>query len=547
MSTLEILHRKNGNKPINAALYARYSSNMQREESIDAQIRAIKDFARKNNIIIVKEYIDKAISATTDKRPEFQKMIADSFNHIFQLIIVHKSDRFSRDKNDSFQYRVILKKNEVSLYSVLEPLMYDEESAEGVLLSSLLEAMNQVYILNLKKEVMKGLKENAYNCIHTGGCPPLGYDVDPATKKYILNEDEASAVRIIFQMTLERKHYSEILDCLNQKGYKTKTGNTFGKNSLTGILNNEKYTGTMIYNRTESRDPYSKKRNSNQTKPIEEQIRIPGGIPQIISKEDYDAVQRIIHSRKGRKKAIETYLLSGKIVCGNCGASYNGNRKNSSGNREPIMTYRCATNARKGKFGCCNKEVNRNYLEKYVLEQIETLLFDADKIDEVADRFQDYAKQKEQDSNNEITRLKQSLQKYEASKKRLIKRLANTESSAVIAAIETEVEAITEKEASLKLQIEEALSKKVALPDKDTIKVYLQIAKKQLMTGTLPEIREIIDRFIEKITVYPDRIEVTFKLIPPSCYQNSECFNTYAQNVVILDRKELKKYRQKRQ
>lgn len=122
MSTLERLHRLNGSKPIKAALYARYSSHMQREESIDAQVRAIEDFASKNNIEIVIKYVDKAMSGTTDRRPDFQKMITDSAKNLFQLLIVHKSDRFSRDQNDSFRYRVILKKNNVSLCSDMLPL-----------------------------------------------------------------------------------------------------------------------------------------------------------------------------------------------------------------------------------------------------------------------------------------------------------------------------------------------------------------------------------------------------------------------------------------
>ena len=211
------------------------------------------------------------------------------------------------------------------------------------------------------------------------------------------------------------------------------------------------------------------------------------------------------------------------------------------------MTYRCATNANKGKSGCVNKEVNRNYLEKFILEYIETELFDADRINEAADRFQEYGKQKEQDSNNEIYRLKRSLQGYETSKKRLIKRLAATESEVVIDGIESEIEAITEKEASLKVQIEEAEAKRVILPDKETIKIYLQTAKKQLKTGSLPEIREIIDRFIDKIIVNRETVEIVFKLIPSAHYQNSKEFRefhkTHAQNIAVLNRNDLKKYR----
>lgn len=423
--------------------------------------------------------------------------------------------------------------------------MYDDESTEGILFSNMVGAMNQIYIVNLKKEVMKGLKENAYNCIHTGGTPPLGYDVDPATKKYIVNEEEAKVVRLIFQMTLEQKHYNEILTCLNEKNYKTKAGNAFGKNSLLCILKNEKYTGVMIYNRTESRDPYTKKRNSNQLKPMEEQIRIPNGMPQIVSPDVYNSVQKIIHSRKGRTNSIETYLLSGKIVCGVCGGSYNGNRKKSSGNRNPIMTYRCATSARKGKSACANKEVNRDCIQKYILERIEEILFADDKIDEVADCFQAYIEQMESDTTNKIKSIRRSLQEYESKKKRLIKRLSNTDSTAVIDGIESELEEISEKMSSLECQLEEAQKAlSVNVPDKQTLKIYFQVARKQLRSGTIPEIREIIDRFVEKITVYPDRIETAFKMIPSAYSQNSEdVLKTCAQNIAILSRKNLKNYR----
>ncbi len=101
--------------PVRAALYARFSSDNQREESIDAQVRAIQDYARRNNLHIVKTYVDRAKSATSDKRPEFQRLIADSAHRQFDVIIIHKLDRFSRDKYDFAHYKRILKTNGVRL------------------------------------------------------------------------------------------------------------------------------------------------------------------------------------------------------------------------------------------------------------------------------------------------------------------------------------------------------------------------------------------------------------------------------------------------
>ena len=84
-----------------AVIYARYCSDNQREESIEGQIRECTAFAEKNDITILKHYIDRAYSARTDNRPEFQAMIKDSDKRLFDMVIVWKLDRFSRDRYDS--------------------------------------------------------------------------------------------------------------------------------------------------------------------------------------------------------------------------------------------------------------------------------------------------------------------------------------------------------------------------------------------------------------------------------------------------------------
>ena len=179
---------------IPAAAYARYSSDNQREESIEAQLRAIREYAARSGYEIINEYVDEARSATTDNRPAFQQMIADADQ--FKAIIVHKLDRFSRDRYNSAIYRRQLKKKGVSLVSVLDNL---DGSPESIILESVLEGMAEYYSRNLAREVMKGLRETAYKCKHTGGIPPLGYDVLP-DKSYTINDREAEEVRLIFKM-----------------------------------------------------------------------------------------------------------------------------------------------------------------------------------------------------------------------------------------------------------------------------------------------------------------------------------------------------------
>ena len=119
-----------------AVIYARYSSDNQREESIEGQIRECTAYAEKNGITIVKHYIDRAISAKTDNRPEFQQMIKDSDKKLFDIVLVWKLDRFARNRYDSARYKTQLKKNGVKLMSATEII---SEGPEGIILESVLE------------------------------------------------------------------------------------------------------------------------------------------------------------------------------------------------------------------------------------------------------------------------------------------------------------------------------------------------------------------------------------------------------------------------
>ena len=119
-------------------IYARYSSDNQREESIEGQLRECKEFAAKNGIEIVDTYIDRALSAKTDNRPDFQRMIKDSSKELFDTILVWKLDRFARNRYDSAHYKAILRKNGVKVVSATEII---SDTAEGILLESLLEGM----------------------------------------------------------------------------------------------------------------------------------------------------------------------------------------------------------------------------------------------------------------------------------------------------------------------------------------------------------------------------------------------------------------------
>ena len=381
------------------ALYARFSSDNQRSESIDAQVRAMKAYCKQHNFTIVETYIDEAKSATTDRRPAFQQMINDSNTHAFNILLVHKLDRFARNRYDSAVYKRELKKNGVTVYSVLENL---DNSPESIMMEAVLEGMSEYYSQNLAREVMKGMRETAMQCRHTGGIPPLGYDIDPVSKKLIINESEAETVRLIYEMYSEGQGYSAILDRLHELDKKTKMGKDFQKNSLYSILSNPKYQGMYVFNRASAKNTVGK-RNTHLYKDDEDIIFVEGGCPQIVDEEVFAKVQAILTEHKhkgGRANAKESYLLSGKVFCRECGRSMVGNARYSGRSKLLYVTYRCPSR----KYACTNKEINRDYLERYVVELIEREILNASALHKLSRAIAKHAETAQKPTESQLER-----------------------------------------------------------------------------------------------------------------------------------------------
>lgn len=493
---------------VRAVIYARFSSDNQRDESIDAQIRAISEYAKKNEIVIVGEYIDKARSAMTDNRPEFLKMISEASEQKFDIVLVHKLDRFARNRQDSIGYRMQLKRHGVSLVSVLE---YIDESPESIILESVLEAMAEYYSKNLAREVQKGMKENALKGLHTGGKPPFGYDVDPETKKLVINEKEACAVRLIFDRFIEGYGYDKIMNELNAHGYRTKCGNPFGKNSLHGIVRNEKYTGTYIFNRSAAKD-VDGKRNNHKNKEDDEIIRLDDAVPAIISKNIFEQVQRKIVARKNNKpsnKAKEVYLLSGKIYCGECGYSMGGNKKMSGRSKTPHVTYRCM--GKKNRHICDNKEMRREYIETYVLEKLSEYVFDERLISKLVKEYVAYQNSTNSDVIEKKESIKSRLNEVTREAKNLINIMAKTGSNMMLERI-TELE----EEKSILQASYEKICFDNSTPDitEDELTDRFNQAKSMLKYGTLSDTKKLIELFVNKVNVFSDRVEVIFNFHP---------------------------------
>lgn len=341
-------------------IYARYSSDNQREESIEGQIRENTAYAEKHGIEIVGTYIDRAYSAKTDNRPEFQRMIKDSAKKGFEVVIVWKLDRFSRNRYDSAKYKAALKKNDVRVVSATESI---SDGAEGIILESVLEGMAEYYSADLAEKVTRGMTENALKCRFNGGTIPYGFCIDDE-QHYQIDPVQAPLVLEMFRRYAGGETMSDIVEDLNARGIRTAKSNHFNKNSLTRIFSNRKYIGEYRY----------------------KDIIVPDAIPAIVTQELFDRVTARLGQNQhapGKAKAPDRYLLTTKLFCGLCKVMMVGDSANKP-NGIIYRYYKCAAAKR---HECDKKAVRKDWIEDKVLAFLVTLLHDEETLDRIADEI----------------------------------------------------------------------------------------------------------------------------------------------------------------
>jgi len=286
-----------------AVIYARYSSHSQRDVSIEQQVRAVRDFAERQGLYVIDIYADRALTGTSDQRPEFQRMIEASKGGAFAYVIVYSLDRFARDRYDSVVYKRILADRGVRVLSAMENITDDPT---GVLLESMLEGLAEYYSRELSTKIRRGISDNASKCLVTGA---LSYGYRKAQNgTYEIDPAEAEVVREIYTRILEGEGIAEVARSLNERGIRNKRGLPWGKTSFDTILTNERYAGVYT--------------NCG--------VRIEGGVPAIVSRETFDRMQAHLKNKTNprgtgrRRRGTNVYLLTGKLYCGECGAAMVG-------------------------------------------------------------------------------------------------------------------------------------------------------------------------------------------------------------------------------
>ena len=354
-----------------AALYARVSSERQAEKdlSIPAQLKALRDFATRRGWTVQTEYVDEARSARSADRPQFQEMIsaARQKKAPFDCILVWKLSRFARNREDSIIYKKLLRKHGVEVVSINEQI---DDSPSGQLLEGIIEVIDEFYSANLSHDTIRGMKENAQRGFLNGSTPPYGFEklkVRVGTQdKYKLTPDKAEApvVRRMFRLCLENKGAKEIARILNEDGIRTRRGRLWEINAIHYILRNETYTGVLIFNRVHKNSVKAVERAAGQ------EVRVENAHPAIIERDTFRKAQKEIASRSPARIHPRTfssqYLLSGLVRCGRCGANMAGCAAKSS----RFFYYACHNRVRRGLAACNAKLVNRDRLEQSVVARI---------------------------------------------------------------------------------------------------------------------------------------------------------------------------------
>ena len=462
-----------------AVIYARYSSNSQTEQSIEGQLRVCQQFAQQNDLLIVDTYIDRAMTGTNDNRAAFQKMLADSKKRQFEYVIVYKLDRFARNKFEAVNNRQKLKENGVRLISAMENI---PDTPEGNLMESLLEGFNQYFSEELRQKVNRGLKESWIKGNATGGNGLFGYDI--VNKKYVVNAYETQIVQEIFTKYAQGYKAVAIVKDLQARGAKRKNGKLIDIKYVYYILHNERYTGKVEHHGI-----------------IYDKI-----FPQIISDELWLAVNAINEDNKiapSRKKEIFDYILSGKLVCGDCKRRMSG--ESGTSHTGDIHYYYLCTSRRKKKLPCTTKAVTKQYLEDLVIHATNVILNSEENIRIVAENMYKTHEKETKDS----TILKLLLKQRQDVQKKIDNFIKAIEQGIITEQTKTRLKELEQEILQIDFDIDREKQRNYTFLSVENIIEFLQ-SKVFADTDDIKVRKLIVNTFIREIIYYPDKIIITY-------------------------------------
>ena len=477
-----------------AVIYARYSSHSQRDASIEQQVAACRRFADRQDIEIIEIYEDRATTGTNDRRPGFQKMVKDAERQNWEYVIVYTLDRFARDRYASAVYKRRLKDCGVKVLSAMEQISDDPT---GILMESLLEGLAEYYSSELSRKIRRGMDDNAAKCLCNGQIP-FGYKRGE-DGRFAIDEQEAPIVQEIYRRIRDGAKLSELIRDINTKGILNKRGNRWSHSTFNGLLSNERYTGIYIYKDT----------------------RIPGGMPRIIEPELFEAVQLIMHTKKNPRKNTSLapderaalpqrrrqengiYYLTGKLFCGHCHSPMIGV---SGRSKTGPLYYYYTCKGKRTDHSCQKKNVNRDFIEKFIAAALKETMLNDRAIRILADAAVEYQKKKA--VNTELEALQQRLADI---KKSIANIVAAIEAGVFSLATQTRLSELEADQRTVSAQISYLQEESQDVLTREEIVATMELFKDGDIANEA--FREaLIDTFLVAAYVYDDHVKIVFNL-----------------------------------
>lgn len=350
-----------------AFILARYSTDNQNPDSIEVQVSKCTDWCHQKNLPILGIFADYATSGMKDTRPQYEAMMQQLRQGLADTVVIYDQSRMFRKMTAWFSFRDELSAMGVSVVSVTQPMIgKDLRDPTNFLTEGSMALFNQIWALQTRQKVMEKMRFMARNGQHTGGKPPLGYNVEDG--RLVICDAEAAIVRRIFAEYASGKSYRDIIAGLNADGLTTKRGTPFGANSLHDLLHNEKYIGTLVYGQSPYREDGSRNTHSKDGADV---IRITDAIPAIVDKDMFQAVQDRMalnkHLQGGRPAKNREYPLRSKVFCADCKSAMT-----ISTSKGGYYYYRCT--GKKRLHNCDATPIRADYLEHRVAEAIKMVL-----------------------------------------------------------------------------------------------------------------------------------------------------------------------------
>ena len=459
-----------------AAIYARYSSNSQTEQSIEGQLDVCNKYAKDNDLQVVATYIDRAMTGTNDNRPDFQRMLKDSEKSSWDAVLVYALDRFGRNAVEVAVNKQKLKKTGKILISATQRTsdnLDGTKNLDGIILENVYIGIAEYYSAELSQKVIRGLTENRKKGLFCGGSVPYGYRVE--NKRLIIDEDKAAVVKYIFELYSVGLIVPEIITKLNELGI-THNGTPFTSNCIYGILKNRRYTGICEIHGVVYDNIY----------------------PRIVPQEIMDKVAiRLARNKKGRGNKTAPYLLRFKLFCGYCGCPMAGESGTSVTGKRSFY-YKCYGKKKLGN-GCHKEQIRKDILEEIVLNGIIDAIKNTSTLNMMVGKL--YELQADQMATNP------TLSALLADKAKTDKALNN-----LVAAIENGLMSDTTNKRLRELeQQQKELETKIAI---EKSKQRIVFSKEELKAFYLDSIKEspqiLIETVVKKVVLYDDSVTIYF-------------------------------------